>query len=258
LADTDPSATNPVGIWIGNELRWITADVSFTNNAGSNSLNMGSSELATKEVDLFVYAFWRSSDSTVRILVSRIPYGKLGSDFGTSSQEKGRLSLVGQGSTDEVVNVGRFAATLSASPSYNWSVPSFTNANLIQEPVYETRVLNYQPVYSAAGSMTYTSVSTLKAIYQIRDRTFYVDISAQGTTGGSADPQILASLPISLASASNGRYAFAGGGYDNAAVTCVLSNTGGTNMRFIKNLDTNWGLGTNKIIYGSGTAPIIE
>jgi hypothetical protein len=198
LADTDPSPTNPVGIWIGNNLRWITGDVSFTSNAGTNYLNMGSSELATKEVDLFAYAFWRSSDSTVRILVSRIPYGTLGSNFGTASQEKGRNSAVAQGATDEVVNIGRFAATLSASPSFNWSVPAFTNANLIQEPIYETRWLTWTPTFTAAGSMTYTSVTTTVAIYKITNENININFRSTGTTGGTASTSIDVSLPFDL------------------------------------------------------------
>ena len=259
-SQVDPTATNPVYVWIGNTLRSITGALSMTATDGGNRLNMGSAELATKEVDLFVYIGWRADNSTVCIAASRIPYARVIGDFVWSSNvEKG---LVTGGfedvNTDEVVNIGRFAATLSAGAGYTWSVPTFTNSNLIQEPIYETRVLDYQPVYSAGGSMTYTSVSTFKAIYQIKDRTFYVNISAQGTTGGSANTQINATLPISLASGSNGRYVFAGGGLDTTQTACNVSNSGATQMRWIKNGEANWGLGSSKTIYGSGTAPIVE
>jgi hypothetical protein len=160
LADTDPSPTNPVGIWIGGTLRWITSALSVTANAGTNWFASGSAELATREIDYFVYAGYNATDGVV-LGYARIPYARLYSDFNaTSTNERfARISTITNAvAGDNYVNIGRFAATLSASPSFTWSVPTFTNANLIQEPIYETRRLvttNYQ--YWIKGNILHLS-----------------------------------------------------------------------------------------------------
>ena len=51
----DPSPQYPVKIQIWNEIRIITSALSVTRNAWTNLFNAGSSELATKEIDYFVY-----------------------------------------------------------------------------------------------------------------------------------------------------------------------------------------------------------
>jgi hypothetical protein len=160
LAGADPSTSSPVGIWIGDTLRWITGALSIAANAGTNRLNMGSAELATREVDLFVYAGYNATDG-ITLGFSRIPYARLYSDFNTSPTNERHCAIstiTNAAAGDNYVNIGRFAATLSASPSFNWSVPSFTNANLIQEPIYETRRLlttNYQ--YWIKGNILHLS-----------------------------------------------------------------------------------------------------
>jgi hypothetical protein len=196
LTDTDPSATNPVGIWIGNELRWITGALSITTGAGFNAFNAGSAELATREIDLFVFMSWKSSTSEVAIGISRIPYGRLYSDFsGSISNEKYISINTTPASSDNLVNVGRFAATLSAAASHNWSVPTFSNANLIQEPIYETRWLDYLPTYSTDGAGTYTSVTTAQAKYRLMaEKVIEIIVFARGTT--SAASKVRASIPF--------------------------------------------------------------
>jgi hypothetical protein len=259
-SQVDPTASNPVYVWIGDTLRSITGALSIAANAGTNWFNSGSSELATKEVDYFVYCGYNATDGVV-LGYARIPYARLYSDFNTTNtnEKYARISTItNAASGDNYINVGRFAATLSAGAGYTWSVPTFNANNLIQRPIYETRVLNYQPVYSAGGSMTYTSVSTFKAIYQIKDRTFYVNVLAQGTTGGSADSQIRATLPLNLPDSGNGRYAFAGGAIDTTQTVCNVSNSGANQMRWIKGNEVNWGLGNLRTIVGTGTVPLIE
>jgi hypothetical protein len=169
LQGTDPSPTNPVGIIIGNQLRSITSALSVTSIAGTNWLNMGSAELATREVDLFTFMQWNSTTSAVNILVSRLPYSRLMGDFVNSgTNEKGVFGIVNYNATDNVVNIGRFAATLSAGAGHTWSVPTFDNANLIQEPIYETRWLDYTPQISYQfGSVNPTSNTINRAKYML-------------------------------------------------------------------------------------------
>lgn len=157
-AGTDPSVTDPVFVKIGGTVRTITSALSLTYNAGENKFNAGSAELATKEIDYFVY-FWFSTgtQSGLKIGFSRIPDGKLKSDFsGTPTNEKfidGAYTDYSN-ATDPFVNIGRFAATLSAGAGYTWSVPTFTAKNLIQRPIYETRLLTYVPTLAVISGST--------------------------------------------------------------------------------------------------------
>ena len=183
LQDTDPSTTNPVGIWIGNELRWITSALSTTLNSGVNNwLNMGSAELATREVDLFVYMGYGTVSNRVFMGVSRIPYARLQSDFNLSSiaNEKYIERNEAANDADSVVNVGRFAATLSSATG-NWSVPTFTNANLIQEPIYETRWLISTPVTTGFSSLSQQGIK-----YKLTNNTIEMYFDVGGTSNGTA------------------------------------------------------------------------
>ena len=158
----NPSATDPVSVWINGSYRRCTAALSVTKNAGTNWCNAGSAELATKEIDYFVYLIWNTTPATdiMDIGFSRIPFGTVYSDFsGTSTNEKylGFANASTPTSTDDCVVIGRFAATLSAGAGYTWSVPTFTSTNLIQRPIYETRWLTYTPAitgYSANPTNT--------------------------------------------------------------------------------------------------------
>jgi hypothetical protein len=192
-----PTATNPVGIWIGNNLRWITAALSLTANAGTNWFNAGSSELATREIDYFVYIGYKTSANTLHLGWMRLPYARVKEDFLSSgnTNEKRGVGVDQIDAGNPVVNIGRFAATLSASPSFNWSVPAFTNANLIQEPVYETRWLDYLPTYSTDGAGTYTSVTTAQAKYRLMaEKAIEIIVFARGTT--NSVNKVRASLPF--------------------------------------------------------------
>lgn len=212
LAGTDPSASSPVGIWIGDTLRWITSALSITRNAGTNWLNMGSAELATREVDLFVYMIWKASTNEVVLAFSRLPYGRIGSDLSfTNTDEKGiTASQAGVSATDNMVNVGRFAATLSASPSHNWSVPTFTNANLIQEPIYETRYLFCTPVFTGF------SINPADSSFYYRLVREEVNIYFRSPTNGTSNATTFTlSMPFLAKDLGFGRYSFTGQATDN-------------------------------------------
>lgn len=198
LTDTDPTATNPVGIWIGNNLRWITGALSITRNAGTNWFNSGSAELATREIDYFVYMGFNATDG-VTLGFSRIPYARLYSDFNTTTTNEKHCAIstiTNAASGDNYVNVGRFAATLSASASFNWSVPTFTNANLIQEPIYETRWLSYASTLTWTASVAPTGGTNLNYRYQIRNNNCYVKLQGYSMTAGTAVTGLVATMPI--------------------------------------------------------------
>lgn len=155
-AGTDPSANDPVFIKIGDIVRQITGALSVTINAGANNFNAGSAELATKEIDYFTYLFWNTATSAVSILVSRLPYGNVYGDFNATPTNEKALSVnAGGNTTDAVELIGRFAATLSAGAGYTWSVPTFTTANLIQRPIYETRLLIWAPTVTGVTGASF-------------------------------------------------------------------------------------------------------
>lgn len=157
----DPSATNPIYCRIGDTVRTITTALSLTANAGTNTFNSGSSELATKEVDYFVYLAWNVSGGNVMIAMSRIPYATTMADFfwpatGYDASFVLGGNTAGVATTDPYENIGRFAATQSAGAGYTWSVPTFTTTNLIQRPIYESRFLVYTPTSSGFSSVPAT------------------------------------------------------------------------------------------------------
>ncbi len=221
---TNPSTARPIAFVINGNLRLLTTSLSVTKNAGTNWCNAGSSELATKEIDYFAYIIWNTTPATdvLDIGFARIPNGRVYSDFsGTSTNEKylafGNAST--PTSTDDVLLIGRFAATLSAGASYNWSVPTFTNSNLIQHPIYETRRLDWVPTHSRTGG-AYTNAPTVSdAKYQvINNRLFIYERHTQNATPGSSGNQTL-TMPFSNPfSVGQGIMA-----YNGSAVTMFLS-----------------------------------
>jgi len=197
-----PTATNPVFVWIGGVLRPITSALSITRNAGTNWFNSGSAELATQEIDYFVYMGYNATDG-VTLGFSRIPYARLYSDFNTTTTNEKHCAIstiTNAAAGDNYVNVGRFAATLSASASHNWSVPTFTNANLIQEPIYETRWLDYNPQISYQfGTTNPTSNTINQAKYQVVHREVVnIDFKATLVVGSMDKPITEYTLPFNF------------------------------------------------------------
>lgn len=198
----DPSATNPVYVRIGDTIKSVTAALSVTKNAGTNWCNAGSAELATKEIDYFVYLGYNATDGVV-IGFSRIPYGTLYSSFsttGTAETYAGISTITNAAAGDNYVNIGRFAATLSAGAGYTWSVPTFTATNLIQRPVYETRWLVYVP--SCTGFSAGPSGGDARYVLSHRRCYLYVN-SGDGTSNNAG---FTISLPITANGSSGATY----------------------------------------------------
>jgi hypothetical protein len=250
LQGTDPSPTNPVGIIIGNQLRSITSALSISANAGTNWFNSGSSELATKEIDYFAYIGYNATDGVV-LGYARIPYARLYSDFNTTTtnEKYARISTItNAASGDNYVNIGRFAATLSAGAGFTWTVPTFTNANLIQEPIYETRWLDWVPTYNTVGSMTtaLAADSRNRRKYTIKNDMLWVEHSAILTFGGTVNIYTEMTLPFTIGTSANqgGRSTFTVGTIINVAGRCSGGDTGPSNIIQIYKYDSsNFSLG---------------
>ena len=221
----DPSANDIVSVGIGSTgaQRQITGALSVTVNAGAASgagtFNLGATSFATIEQELFVYLGWRASTSTVFILLSRIPHARTYADFSaTAANEKyGAYSGAAPASTDEVENIGRFNVTNSGTASYNWSVPAASV--VISRPIFETSWLVWAPVYSASGSLTYTSVTSTIARYKIRIAKLDYVLKSTGTLGGSASTDLRATVPFECSQSAN---APAGGYGQTATVAAKL------------------------------------
>lgn len=210
LAGANPSSSDPVYIRINNTVRSLTTSLSVTKNAATNWCNAGSAELATKEIDFTAYIIWNTTPATdiLDIGFSRIPYGTVYSDFsGTTTNERylayGNASA--PTSTDDVVNIGRFAATLSAGAGYTWSVPTFTNTNLIQRPIFETRILTYTAALTWTGGAAPTGGTGLVYSYQVMGNKLYIKGQGYSMTAGTTVTKLVATLPFgALLSAANG------------------------------------------------------
>jgi len=198
LAGSDPSASDPVLVRIGNSVRAITSALSVTKNAGTNWCNSGSVELAAQEIDYFVYLIWNTTPATdvVDIGFSRISYGRVYSDFsGTTTNEKylayGNASA--PTSTDEVEVIGRVNATLSAAASYNWSVPG--TSVVVSRPVFETRWLTWIPIWSGFSA----DPTVGKARYHLRNSVLsFLLVTTAGTSNATT---FTGTLPFNCAAA---------------------------------------------------------
>jgi hypothetical protein len=191
----DPSATNPVYCRINSVVRSITAALSVTLVDATNWCNAGSAEFATKEIDYFVYLGYNATDGVV-VGFSRIPYACIYSDFSatTTNEKYCRISTITNAAAgDSYVNIGRFAATLSATAAFTWTVPTFTNKNLIQRPIYETRTLSWEPTRTLGSTYVAT---TNTATYKIIDNMLFFLWDGGGNLSGSTG-YIRISLPMS-------------------------------------------------------------
>lgn len=192
-----PSSTKPVKARINNIDRNITSALSVTVNAGTNTFNSGSAELATKTVGYFSYLGYNSTDGLV-IGFSRIPYARSYGDFNaTATNERyGKISTITNAvSTDQYRNVGYFHAILSASASYNWSLPA--TSVMITQPTFESDWLEWSPVHSRGGT-NYTNLPTVNyAYYKVKlgEISFIERHTQNATPGGTGVPKFTS--PIS-------------------------------------------------------------
>lgn len=244
LSGDDATASNPIIIRIGDTVHSITGALSVTKNAGTNWFNAGSAELATKEIDYFVYLGYNATDGVV-IGFSRIPYVTQYDQFSatTTNDKFCAISTISNAAAgDDYTVVGRFAATLSAGTGYTWTVPTFTSINLIQRPIFNTRTLIWQPVFLCSGSMTYTSVTTTLSNYTINDRVVTISLVLSGTIGGTPSYAVNATLPITNYHSS------VGGGkiVDDTFRSCYTQVSNGT-MGWVKDGLFDWVAGAGRL-----------
>lgn len=148
------SANAPVKQQIWDTIRTLTSSLSVVANAATSYLNMWSSELATKEVDLFVYLQWNSTTNAINLLISRVPYASTMADFSNSNTlEKWAIWIINYNSSNKVVCIWRFTAILSAWAWYTWSTPSWW-FDVRNYPIYETDWLDWTSVTTWFSSVS--------------------------------------------------------------------------------------------------------
>lgn len=244
LANADPSGSDPVYVRIGNSVRTLTAALSVTKNAGTNWCNAGASELATLEIDYFVYLGYNATDG-VTIGFSRIPTARTYGDFSTTSTNEKYAAIstiTNAASTDEYELVGRFNAVLSAGAGYTWSIPA--TSIVISRPVYETRWLTWVPTLTGfSANPTDTNYR-----YQIAGSVVRFSFSQQ-TAGTSNATTFTATLPMAPTTATNASWHnMCGSAVDNGSTLTTparytITYSGGSTMSFYK--DTATGTWTN-------------
>jgi len=193
----DPSADRPLYFKIGDSLRACTAALSVTKADATNWSNLGSAQLATQESDLFCYIVWNTNlaPAAIDIFWSRIPYGRLYSDFSatTTAEKYAAINATAPAATDECINIGRFAATLSAGAGYTWTVPVYTAANLVSHPIYITRRL----VYTGAATASAGAPTTAPVVcsYIVENGTVDIFVNVTITNKGTASAIMYVSVP---------------------------------------------------------------
>jgi hypothetical protein len=255
ITGANATSTDKIPFRIGNTKRELTAALSVTVNAGANVFNAGSVELAAKNIDFFVYIGWKAATSSMFVVISRMAHARTFGDFsGTNTSERyGANSGTAPASTDQVEVIGRFRAQNSGSASYNWSIPS---AVVMSRPIDETDWLDWQPVYSAGGSMTFTTVTTNIASYKIRRDAIEIVLDASGTTGGSASTELRATVPFNSTFAA--AHALGGFVHDATPIGGFAFMQFGT-PDFVgarRHDNANFGLGATRLLRVHGTYKI--
>jgi hypothetical protein len=179
--------------------------------AGTEWFALGAT-FAALEQNFFVYLGWRAASSTVVLGFARIPFATLYSSFsGSSTAETYGAFSTAPASSDDVVNIGRFAATLSAAASYNWSVPTFTSANLRQTPTFIGDWEYFLPNPQGFSSVPATTIYMYR--FENKDVAIYYRDGADGTSNATT---FTATAPFTAVTLANLLINYVGGGRDNS------------------------------------------
>lgn len=107
------------------------------------------------------------------------------------------------------------------------------------------------PTYSAGGSMTFTSVTTTLAKYQRTGNDVEFNLIAAGTTGGTADSRLRATMPINPTAEMEGKVLHGWTAENSASISAVTYITG-VLIELRKYDATNYGLGVFRYLVASG------
>lgn len=111
-------------------------------------------------------------------------------------------------------------------------------------------ILDWTPTLTAGGAQTYTSTTVNKARYWQLEKRVFFSIDVTGTTGGTPNGDLYATLPVTAASA-NGH---AGGALitDGGTVSGSWALLDTTHLVFRRYDGGNWGAGAGRRFLASG------
>lgn len=112
---------------------------------------------------------------------------------------------------------------------------------------------NWTPTYSGSGSMTYTSVTTHRARFRLDGSSCTIQLRANGTTGGTADVEIRATLPFWSASYDQSLAGYVIDGAAAAYQAAIVRFSASNEIGVIKFDYSNWGIGSARWIQVNGT-----
>jgi hypothetical protein len=97
-----------------------------------------------------------------------------------------------------IVGVADTVLTVTGGSDYTVHDSAITNPffSKIENPQGFPHWFNYTPSYSASGSMTFTSTSTLLAKFRVAGSEVHALVSCSGTIGGTPATDLRATLPI--------------------------------------------------------------
>lgn len=223
-----PSADRPLYFKIGDTLREVASLLTISIADGTNWFNAGSAELGGQLVPFFAYVVWDSNSSAVALTISRkCHYRVVASSMSTTTSENHIYGYSGFTDGNNMVNIGFFEATLSlVATSHLWTVPTFTTANLKNEPTYITEEYTYAPQWVSTGTQPAIVNGTIIGKYSIKGNQIFVN--GRQTNGGSTTYGTGAytwSLPFTSETISN--YGSNGSCqvYDNSVTTFYIGRS---------------------------------
>lgn len=145
--------------------------------------------------------------------------------------------------------------TLAGDLVLNTTTYPVTNIkfSMLETPFGFPAYFNWNPSYSAEGSMTFSSVTTNFARYSLIGRTLNFEISADGTTGGTASAGIIFSLPVTPRNASSGKYIIGPVFLDDAGYQSGVMFASSSTMAVRKYNNANYGLGSGRDFHARGS-----
>ena len=243
-AGSDPSSTNPAFVKVGGTLRAITAATSITLADATNWFNSGATETATKLVQYFTYIGYRASDSSVFLGFSRKLLGRTYASFSTTNTTENYLAYSGSApaSSDVVVPIGRFSATLSATATFTWSISG--TGDVVNYRIFETDWLDFVP--------SHTGFSVIPTgLYQYKVCVGYYKVRYGDQTVGTSNATSYAAKAPFTSDATVDQYQV-GRGLDNGAALLAAARVriplGTNDLSF----STTWAGGGWAAVNGKG------
>lgn len=246
------TAAKPLNFNINGTIRKLSGSLSVAVNAGVNTFNLGASEFLNLDQELFVYIGWRASDSSVFVLLSRMPDKQAYADFSATatSERYGAYSGSAPGATDALVNIGRVNVRNSGTASFNWSIPA--GPITINRPIFETSWLSFVPTWGSSGTQPAIVSGTNVGKYRIRNQEVLARIrttAAADTTFGTGTYTWV--LPFTAATFTSASFSGIGRVVDTSVTTTYTGFANIASAGTTMNITTHAATGAV-----SGTVPV--